>query len=41
MADEIEYKLEHVAATAVASDDIDSAFRSSCIGKSLFDQFFF
>lgn len=32
MADEIEYKLEHVSATKVASEDIDPTFRSSCIG---------
>ncbi|CAN8103698.1 unnamed protein product [Discula destructiva] len=31
MADEIEYKLEHVSATAVASDDIDKTFRSNSI----------
>ncbi|ROW17066.1 hypothetical protein VPNG_01074 [Cytospora leucostoma] len=31
MADEIEYKLEHVKATPVASSDIDQTFRSGCI----------
>lgn len=35
MADEIEYKLEHVSATKVASEDIDTTFRSSCIGPYL------
>lgn len=34
MADEIEYKLEDVKATLVAPDDIDSTFRSSCIGMN-------
>lgn len=33
MADEIEYKLEDVAATSIASEDIDTTFRSSCIGE--------
>lgn len=32
MADEIEYKLDNVEATAVAPDDIDKTFRSSSIG---------
>lgn len=32
MADEIEYKLDNVEATVVASDDIDQTFRSSSIG---------
>ncbi|KAF3766111.1 Allantoicase [Cryphonectria parasitica EP155] len=31
MADEIEYKLQDVLSTAVASEDIDKTFRSSCI----------
>ncbi len=31
---ESEYKLENVAATAVASGDIDATFRSSTIGES-------
>lgn len=34
MADEIEYQLAHVPATPVASEDIDTTFRSSCIGPS-------
>lgn len=34
MADEIEYKLDHVAATPVAANDIDATFRSSCIGTN-------
>lgn len=33
MADEIEYKLEDVPATSIASEDIDKTFRSTCIGK--------
>lgn len=33
MADEIEYKLQDVPATSIASEDIDRTFRSSCIGK--------
>lgn len=32
MADEIEYKLEDISATRVASDDIDQTFRSNSIG---------
>ena len=32
--DDIEYKLEPVKATKVATDDIDKTFRSSCIGTS-------
>lgn len=32
MADEIQYKLDNVEATAVAPDDIDQTFRSSSIG---------
>lgn len=32
MADEIEYKLDNVEATAVAPEDIDNTFRSSSIG---------
>lgn len=32
MADEIEYKLDNVEATSVASGDIDQTFRSSSIG---------
>lgn len=34
MADEIQYKLENVSATSIASEDIDKTFRSSCIGSS-------
>ena len=33
MAFESEYKLEDVAATPVASDEIDGTFRSSSIGE--------
>lgn len=33
MAFETEYKTEDVAATSVPSDNIDTTFRSSCIGK--------
>ena len=33
MSDRMEYELENVAATSVASDKIDETFRSSCIGK--------
>lgn len=33
IADEIEYKLDEVPATRIASDDIDNTFRSSSIGK--------
>lgn len=32
MANEAEYKLEHVAAAVVASDEIDGTFRSNSIG---------
>lgn len=34
MADEIDYKLDNVPATAVASEDIDKTFRSTCIGEA-------
>lgn len=34
MADEIEYKLDDVPTTTVAPEDIDTTFRSSCIGMS-------
>lgn len=33
MADEIEYKLDNVPATSIASKDIDKTFRSTCIGE--------
>lgn len=33
IADEIEYKLDEVPATRIASDVIDKTFRSSSIGK--------
>lgn len=36
MAFESEYQLEDVAATRVASDEIDATFRSTSIGKSRF-----
>lgn len=32
--DSIEYKLENIPATAVASDEIDKTFRSSSIGAT-------
>lgn len=32
MADEIQYKLDHVEAASVAPNDIDQTFRSSSIG---------
>jgi allantoicase len=35
IADEIEYKLDAVKATPLASDEIDKSFRSSCIGAWL------
>ena len=35
MAEEMEYKLESVKATRVASDEIDKTFRSSSIGRRL------
>jgi hypothetical protein len=31
-----EYKLESIEASRIASDDIDSTFRSSSIGEPLF-----
>jgi allantoicase len=33
MIEDIEYKVEAVKATSVASEEIDKTFRSSCIGK--------
>lgn len=33
--EDIEYQLEPVSATKVASEDIDRTFRSSCIGKPI------
>lgn len=36
--EDIDYKLEPVSATRVASEDIDGTFRSSCIGKPITKQ---
>lgn len=33
IVDEIEYKLDSVKATSLGPDEIDTTFRSSCIGK--------
>ncbi len=33
IADEFDYKLDHVKTTSVSSGDIDKTFRSSCIGE--------
>lgn len=34
IADEIEYKLDTVDVSSVNPDDIDTTFRSTCIGKT-------
>lgn len=34
ITDEIEYKLDNVKSTSLGPDEIDSTFRSSCIGES-------
>ena len=35
LVDDIDYKLENVLAASLKSDQIDTVFRSSCIGKVL------